>query len=97
MPSEEEITVLLFMTAKEGREEEFLEMATRLTETTHAEDEGCINYIFHQQIDNPREFVLYEHWRDQASLNAHLSRMQAMGLPTDIADIANSTPLRIVP
>jgi quinol monooxygenase YgiN len=97
MPSEEEITVLLFMTAKEGKEEEFIEMATQATETTHAEDKGCINYVFHQQTDNSREFVLYEHWKDQASLSAHLTRLQAMGLPMDIADIKHSIRLRVVP
>lgn len=78
MSSEEEITVLLFMTAKAGREDEGRELATSLTESTRAEDEGCINYVFHQRVDNPREFVLYERWRDQAAIGAHLARLQAV-------------------
>ena len=96
MSVEENITILFFMTAKAGREEECRELVTRSTETTRAEDEGCINYIFHQQIDNPREFVLYEQWRDQAALNAHLARLQAVGGATDVAENIRSIRLRVV-
>jgi len=78
MSSEENITVLLFMTAKAGREDECRELAASLTESTRAEDEGCINYVFHQRVDNPREFVLYERWRDGAAIGAHLARLQAV-------------------
>ena len=96
MLSEDIVTVLFFMTAPAGREEECRELVTRLTETTRAEDEGCINYIFHQRIDNPREFVLYEQWRDQAALNAHLARLQAVGGAIDIAENIHSIRLRVV-
>ena len=78
MSSEEEITVLLFMTARAGREDECRELATSLTESTRAEDEGCINYVFHQRADNAREFVLYERWRDRDAIGAHLARLQAV-------------------
>lgn len=78
MSLEENITVLLFMTTKAGREDECRGLATSLTESTRAEDEGCINYVFHQRADNPREFVLYERWRDRDALGAHLARLQAV-------------------
>lgn len=78
MSSEEEVTVLLFMTAKAGREDECRELTAKLAESTRAEDEGCINYVFHQRADNAREFVLYERWRDQAAIGAHLARLQAV-------------------
>ncbi len=71
------ITVLFYMTVKAGREEEFRELAKQLTISTHAEDEGCIAYTFHQQTDTPREFVLYEQWRDEVALSAHLNRLLA--------------------
>jgi len=93
---EENFTVLFSMTAKAGREEECRELVTRIAETTRAEDEGCIHYIWHQQIDNPREFVLYEHWRDQAAVDAHLARLQATGGAMDIAENIRSIRLRVV-
>ena len=78
MSPEEEITILFFMTAKAGREEEIREQVASQTESTRAEDEGCINYVIHQRVDNPREFVLYERWQDGAALGAHLARLQAV-------------------
>jgi len=73
--SSEEITAIVLMTAKPGREEELCEVFTWETKATHASDDGCINYIFHQRIDNPREFVCYERWRDQVALDAHWTRI----------------------
>lgn len=98
MSSEENITFLFFMTAKAGREEECRELATRVTETTRAENEGCISYVFHQQNDNPREFVLYEQWRDQAAVDAHLARLQAADgvKTTDVTENMHGISLRVV-
>jgi quinol monooxygenase YgiN len=71
------ITLLFYMTVKPGREDEFTGIARAMMASTHAEDEGCINYSIHRQSDNPREFVLYEQWRDQAAVTAHLNRLLA--------------------
>jgi quinol monooxygenase YgiN len=76
MSAEESITAVIFMTCKAEREDEIRKLATSLTESTRAQDEGCINYVFHQRVDNPREFVMYERWRDLAALQAHLARLQ---------------------
>ena len=72
------ITGLFYMTIKPGRVDAFRELVPQLVTTTQAEDAGCLTYIFHQQRDDPREFVLYEQWRDQAALDAHLARLDRM-------------------
>jgi quinol monooxygenase YgiN len=72
------ITGLFYMTLKPERVEAFRDIVTQLVITTHAEDAGCLAYVFHQQRDEPREFVLYEQWRDQAALDAHLARLDRM-------------------
>jgi len=91
----EEITLLFHMTVKAGREDKFRELATEHVKTTHAEDEGCINFVVLQQRDNPCEFVLYERWRDRAAVEAHIARMQVVygppppgraGLPARVLD-----------
>jgi quinol monooxygenase YgiN len=69
------ITILFYMTVHPGKEQEARALALRLTTTTRAEDEGCLTYVFHQEQANPREFVLYEQWRDQAALDAHLAHL----------------------
>ena len=77
------ITILFHMTVKIGREEEFREVVPRLTRTTHAEDEGCLAYIFYCRTDNPREAVLYEEWRDAEALSGHIARLQRVFGPPD--------------
>jgi quinol monooxygenase YgiN len=70
------VTIMFSITVKEGKEQEAAEIFQRLTKSTHTEDEGVITYVFLQQQSNPREFVLYEQWRDSAALNAHLARLR---------------------
>ena len=45
--------------------------AAKLVDATERED-GCISYRFSVDILNPRRFRLYEEWRDEAALAAHL-------------------------
>jgi quinol monooxygenase YgiN len=47
------ITSLFYMTVKPGHTEAFRKLVTQAVTTTHAEDAGCITYVFHQQQDNP--------------------------------------------
>lgn len=73
--SNDAITLLFFITVKEGREQEFSELAARLTRVTKAEDQGCFAYVLLQARDNSREYVLYESWRDRLALDAHLTHL----------------------
>jgi quinol monooxygenase YgiN len=70
------LTGLYYMTVKPERLEAFWSLITQLVQSTLAEDEGCITYVFHQQQDAPHEFVLYEQWRDQAAVQAHMDRLE---------------------
>jgi quinol monooxygenase YgiN len=70
------ITILFSMTIKAGREAEWRSMRADVHRTTHAEDDGCLAYDFYRRADNPREYVLFEQWRDEAALDAHLARVR---------------------
>ena len=74
MPSQE-IIMLVALTAKKGKEEKLRELAAGLNRSTNSKDKGCVYYYFHQRVDNPREFIIYERWRDQAALEAHIARL----------------------
>jgi quinol monooxygenase YgiN len=78
MLKEENIAIMGFSTAKPGREEECIKLASSLTKSTHLEDKGCINYIFFQRVDNPREFIFLEHWQDVSAIQAHIKRLIAV-------------------
>ena len=77
------LTILLHMTVKTGREDEFRAMVARLTQTTHAEDQGCITYVFYSRAGNPNEAMLFEQWKDADALNAHVARLVRVVGPPD--------------
>lgn len=96
----EAVTLLFSLTTKEGREQEFANLAVTLTKTTRAEDAGCLTYVFLQQQNSPREFVLYEQWRDGSALKAHIARLQKVygpprpeggGIPAAILDLTDQS------
>ena len=70
------LTILFSMTVKAGREAAWPAMLAELHRTTHAEDDGCLAYAYYRRADNPREYVLFEQWRDAAALEAHLARLR---------------------
>src|SRR2546426_2062078 len=49
------ITILFSVTVKDGKANEFSDVAERLTRITRAEDQGCLAYVFLQQQDSPSE------------------------------------------
>jgi hypothetical protein len=70
------------MTVKAERDNEWRELLPQLTQSTRAEDDGCLNYVYHRQSDNPREYLLYEQWEDEDALAKHLRRLvQLLGPP----------------
>jgi quinol monooxygenase YgiN len=77
------ITVIFSMTVKPEATAEFARVVEMLTRTTHAEDDGCIAYTFLRQTDDPLQHVLYEQWRDQDALNAHVQRLRDVLGPAD--------------
>lgn len=98
--SAEPITLLFSLTTKAGREKEFATLAAALTKVTRAEDDGCLAYVFLQQQNSPREFVLYEQWRDGTALKAHIAHLQKLygpprpeggGIPAAILDLTDQS------
>lgn len=77
--------ITLFMTARthENKIDEFKALAQRLSSSVRAED-GCVEYTFHQQKNDSRNFVLREQWRDRAALEAHLKVLaEKLGPPRE--------------
>lgn len=64
------LTVIAFITAKAGMQQQVREVLLDLVVQTR-EEKGCVNYDLHQSLDNPREFVMYENWASEADLDAH--------------------------
>lgn len=96
------ITILFSARALENKIEEFRAMAAKATPLSRADD-GCLYYVFHQQKDDPRNFVLREQWRDQDALNAHISHLvEVFGppksggqLPASILEMCESVDFKL--
>lgn len=94
------ITIFFIARTLEDKVDAFREMAKQATPISRAED-GCLTYIFHQQKDDPRNFVLREQWRDQDALETHIEHLvEVFGppkpggqLPASILEMCESAEL----
>ncbi len=64
------IVLLATYVAKEGREGELEARLREMTGYTRQEP-GCLAYVAHRSLKEPRKFVLYEQYTDEAALDAH--------------------------
>jgi quinol monooxygenase YgiN len=58
------------MTARAGEEERAAELLRELVPASAAEP-GNVHYLAHRDPENPRVFLMYEQYRDQAAFDEH--------------------------
>jgi quinol monooxygenase YgiN len=63
-------TLVVRMTAPEGEQDRAEELIRRLAEASRREP-GAVHYIAHRDPEDPRVFLIYEQYRDQAAFEAH--------------------------
>jgi quinol monooxygenase YgiN len=62
--------LIVRMTAREGEEDRALELLEQLAASSRSEP-GNVHYIPHRDPENPRTFLVYEQYRDQAAFEEH--------------------------
>lgn len=67
---QETLTIIATITAHSGKEGLLKQALLDLIPSTKKEP-GFIQYDLHQSLDDPKVFVFYENWKDQASLDLH--------------------------
>ncbi len=95
------ITIFMFARVLEEKIEQFKALAVDVTPLSRADD-GCLNYVFHQQSDDPRNFVLTEQWRDREALDAHVRHLsevfgpprEGQRLPKAVVDLCESVEIK---
>lgn len=65
-----QLTLIAFLRARSGQEEELGRRLTALIEPTRAEA-GCVDYHLHRSNEDAAVWALYENWRSPADLDAH--------------------------
>src|SRR4051812_39285086 len=53
-----------------GHEEEAVQLLSHMVAPTRAEP-GNLMYLVHRSVNEPRRFMLYEQYKDQAAFDAH--------------------------
>jgi len=56
--------------AKEGKDDEIASVLKTAVMNSRAEP-GCVLFMANRSVENPRRFVLYEQFRDEAAFQAH--------------------------
>ena len=66
------LTVIAYMKAAPGKEDELRAELEALIEPSSQED-GFVNYDLHQSVEDPSAFFFYENWESPEHLDAHLA------------------------
>lgn len=65
------VSLIATLTAHPETREELFRLLVDQIRPTRAEH-GCIDYNLHVDANDPRVFVFYENWENQADLDAHM-------------------------
>jgi (4S)-4-hydroxy-5-phosphonooxypentane-2,3-dione isomerase len=58
--------------AQEGKDDEVAELLRQMSAYCNSDAEpGCLMYIVNRNTENPRHFLIYEQYVDQAALEMH--------------------------
>jgi quinol monooxygenase YgiN len=66
------LTIMAKIRAKENSIEKVKGELLNLVEPT-CKEKGCVDYIFHQDLEDPSVIMLYENWENNADLEAHMN------------------------
>ena len=64
------VVLVVTWMAKVGREAEMATVFSKLTEEARKEP-GCVMFLAHRHKTEPRRFLVYEQYKDDAALEAH--------------------------
>jgi len=87
-------TLVAFMRAKPGKEEELQTALESLIEPTKAED-GCHTYALHRGSEDPALFIFYENWASDAHLDRHLAMPYLEEFASRIPDLLDDSGLTL--
>ena len=65
------LTVVARIVAKPEFRSNVREELIKLIKPTHIE-EGCVDYILHEDNEDPNTFIFFENWDSEELLNKHL-------------------------
>ncbi len=91
--NDEKIVLIARLKVKRDAVEPAKRAALAIVADSRAED-GCLNYDFHQAIDDETVFVWHETWENKAAIEAHGASEHFKNLGRQIKDLVDE-PLQI--
>ena len=88
------LTVIAYMHAAPGKEDELRAALEALIPPTAAED-GYVNYDLHQGVEDPGVFFFYENWESGDHLDAHLGQPHLVDFAAASEDLLDDSGLTI--
>ena len=84
------ISVVAIIRAKQNVEKSLYEKLQYLHEMTHKQDDGCIQYDLHQDIDDKHTFIFVETWKSAEHLAQHQVKEHYLESLKQIEDLVES-------
>ncbi|MBA2735620.1 MAG: antibiotic biosynthesis monooxygenase [Pyrinomonadaceae bacterium] len=91
--SEEKIVLFARLKVKKGTEDELKRAALAIVADSRSED-GCLNYDFHQSLEDSTVFTWHETWANKSALDAHFKMPYFAELGAQVKDITDE-PLQL--
>ena len=93
MTNSENIVLIARLKVKKDAVKQAKEAALAIVEYSRAEN-GCLNYDFHQAIDDETVFIWHETWESKAAIEAHGASKHFNAFSRQIKDLIDE-PLQI--
>jgi quinol monooxygenase YgiN len=81
-----QLSIVAKIKSKHDKTNEVLENLSAMIEPTQKE-KGCIDYILHQDNEDPSLFLFYENWETSEDLDAHMQSNHFKVCFKNIADM----------
>ncbi len=88
------LTVIAYMKAAPGKEDELRAALEALIEPTSREA-GYVNYDLHEDVESPGTFFFYENWESAEHLDAHLAAPHLVHFAEIMGDLLDENGLTI--
>lgn len=62
------------LTVKAGQSTSLVAEELRILQQATEHEPGCIEFVVHQNIENPERFTLWECWQNEDALTAHFKQ-----------------------
>jgi len=85
-------TLIARIAAKPGHTESMKAELLKMLKPTHQED-GCVDYVLHQDNENPAVFWFYENWTSPEHLKAHTNTAHFRAMFDAITPLAEEVSL----